>query len=545
MLRATLALLCVLPLLAPSLPAQNPDDNLFIPPKLTVSSTIFSKPRIVLRSDRSPSWTALLPHLYFDYPGGTTIPERYDQFSSAVETREYVDRLGIPYHTGSVEKYRQILNIVGYRMSLRPEAILTLQGGYSTEANETAEVAIERAHVVREYLDRVWSIDTGRIRLLEPAMRADTFENNALQEEGRRVEFASEDPEVLAPVHFSRIGFSAIHSSFDVEVTPNVVSNRVDSIIFRIVDHTGEVRGRAGIEGDPDSVRYRLRASWESHDDRLEEDITIEAHIRTTDGMLHPSNRVYIPVVILEAPQGHRRISTHHFFIPFDRGDSTVTSFQRNTFHDLLAWITSLLADQEIDLGREGYLLLASGKVDYAEDPDREAPEVNTLQQWSLRSRQAYDDRKALHREQLSLSLVMTEFDGTSKNSSTRALVRKNRQIEEAPDLRKGPGLHEADSLADGRARSLLRWIATLELPTINDELPERAYRLTGVAGTELLNDSSGAPFSTAMREGLLPAHDEGRHLHLTPEERAHSRGVLLEFWTRDHLEFLARRISR
>ncbi len=104
--------------------------------------------------------------------------------------------------------YYQLLNIVGSRMKKYPNATLRLVGcndGYSSEKNDI-ELSQKRAETVKEYLSRVWNIESERLTIEtrnlpeKPSTPIEQFEKI---EENRRVELLSDEYEIIKPVFMS------------------------------------------------------------------------------------------------------------------------------------------------------------------------------------------------------------------------------------------------------------------------------------------------------------------------------------------------------
>ncbi len=147
----------------------------------------------------------LLPYIFFEQ-GSDNIPERYERLSTRDTSAYNVNTL---HNFEMLETYHQALNIIGKRMRLYPKAKLTLTGCNDnttpTERTNTA-LSYRRAKAVRDYLSNVWGIDSTRLPIQTrnlPQMA--TVSNTGLytaevQQENRRVEFASDTWEILEPV---------------------------------------------------------------------------------------------------------------------------------------------------------------------------------------------------------------------------------------------------------------------------------------------------------------------------------------------------------
>lgn len=147
----------------------------------------------------------LLPYIFFEQ-GSDNIPERYERLSTRDTSAYNVNTL---HNFEMLETYHQALNIIGKRMKMYPRAKLTLTGcNDNATAGERSNTALSyrRAKAVRDYLANVWGIDTTRMPIQTrnlPAMP--TVSNTGqytseVQQENRRVEFATDTWEILEPV---------------------------------------------------------------------------------------------------------------------------------------------------------------------------------------------------------------------------------------------------------------------------------------------------------------------------------------------------------
>ncbi len=140
----------------------------------------------------------LLPYVFFDENADAIAP-RYRPLN-----RDQVDVYSLDnfYNLDAMVTYRQILNIVGKRLSDNPSARITLTG--CTDESETAagELGKRRAESVKSYLVQTWSIESSRISTegrSTPAQPSNSKEADG-RAENRRVEITSTDPTVLSPV---------------------------------------------------------------------------------------------------------------------------------------------------------------------------------------------------------------------------------------------------------------------------------------------------------------------------------------------------------
>jgi outer membrane protein OmpA-like peptidoglycan-associated protein len=97
-----------------------------------------------------------------------------------------------------------VLNIVGRRMLMHPDAKLTFLGctdGVTDEKN-VPELARKRAETVRDYLRDTWGIADNRLKIDYRGM-PEKYSNPSTQDgilENRRVEVLTDDPDILEPI---------------------------------------------------------------------------------------------------------------------------------------------------------------------------------------------------------------------------------------------------------------------------------------------------------------------------------------------------------
>jgi outer membrane protein OmpA-like peptidoglycan-associated protein len=145
--------------------------------------------------DSSP----MLGQIFFA-KGASEIDARYARFSGPAETAGFDEQK----FRDTLEKYYQVLNIVGNRLAATPAATITLVGCNDNIAEEKGKkkLSTQRAEGVRNYLQTVWGIAPERMVIESrnlPKLPS-TSRSKEGQAENRRVEILSTDPTVLAPI---------------------------------------------------------------------------------------------------------------------------------------------------------------------------------------------------------------------------------------------------------------------------------------------------------------------------------------------------------
>lgn len=141
----------------------------------------------------------LLPYVFFDN-NSATLSARYRQLS-----QDQVDAYSLDafYNLDALVTYRQMLNIVGKRMSETPGATITVTGCTDDAEDKGAgNLSEQRASIVKSYLVGTWGIDASRIATETrgmPSVPSNPKEADG-RAENRRVELSSSDASILAPV---------------------------------------------------------------------------------------------------------------------------------------------------------------------------------------------------------------------------------------------------------------------------------------------------------------------------------------------------------
>jgi outer membrane protein OmpA-like peptidoglycan-associated protein len=156
----------------------------------------------------------LLTYLFFAH-NSAEIPARYK-----IMKENEIAGFDINKISGgeTLDIYYDLLNIIGKRMTLHPDAEITLTGCNSNHEEETGNTALsrDRAEVVKEYLTQRWNIDDNRIGIKTrnlPSEPSNPKKSDG-REENRRVEIHSATWEIIAPI---------IHSDTSRKISPPTI----------------------------------------------------------------------------------------------------------------------------------------------------------------------------------------------------------------------------------------------------------------------------------------------------------------------------------
>jgi outer membrane protein OmpA-like peptidoglycan-associated protein len=163
-----------------------------LPPTVAPASLTIEEIKTI---DSSP----MLGHIYFAN-GASEIPSQYVRFTGPGETTGFDPQ----QLRGTLEKYYQVLNIVGKRLIDNPQTTITLVGCNADTGTEKGnkKLSARRAEAVSNYLQHVWNIAPERMTI-EARTLPEMPSSRQLKEgqaENRRVEIRSTDPAILSPI---------------------------------------------------------------------------------------------------------------------------------------------------------------------------------------------------------------------------------------------------------------------------------------------------------------------------------------------------------
>jgi outer membrane protein OmpA-like peptidoglycan-associated protein len=154
------------------------------PPVLTIEE--------IKTLDASP----MLAHIYFA-DGSAEIPADYVRLGDPAAAAGFNEQ----QFRDTLDKYFQVLNIIGKRLTDNPTAAITLVGCNANSGPEKGnrKLSGQRAEAVRDYLQRIWGIAPERmlVEVRNLPEKPSTSRRPEGQAENRRVEIRSEDPIIL------------------------------------------------------------------------------------------------------------------------------------------------------------------------------------------------------------------------------------------------------------------------------------------------------------------------------------------------------------
>lgn len=153
---------------------------------------------------------SIINYVFFD-SSSAEIPTRYKQLSEKEKDKFSIDQIRTD---SAINLYHNVLNILGTRLQNKPDATINLTGTNSNNGTEANNIALskKRAEAVKNYLVNTWNIDPKRINvdgqnLPDQPSRVNTGYG---EEENRRVEISSNDPDIFLPVKYIDTSFRVI-----------------------------------------------------------------------------------------------------------------------------------------------------------------------------------------------------------------------------------------------------------------------------------------------------------------------------------------------
>jgi len=308
-----------------------------LPPTVTPAGLTIEEIKTI---DASP----MLGHIYFA-DGSSEIAPQYIRFSGPGETTGFDPQK----LRGTLEKYYQVLNIVGKRLTDHPDAQITLVG---CNANTGAEkgnkkLSAQRAEAVGNYLRNVWNIAPERMaieaRNLPQMPSASRLKEG--QAENRRVEIRSTDPAILSPI--PSIYLATQIDTPALTVRPSAVAPR-DIAHWKIIatNAGGNLAELAG-EGAPAS---ELKVPLPTKDLRVlgtGGSITVKMELQDNKGhsvvfLLEPVKVNFIQTSQRLAQRQEQKVQEKYALILFDFDKDTIDARNQEIVNQVAARIREL-----------------------------------------------------------------------------------------------------------------------------------------------------------------------------------------------------------
>jgi len=206
----------------PVKPKEKVTDNLSSRLESPLSVAVFDKQgnkvanKLDVEKKVARNMFSMINYIFFD-SGSVTIPERYKRITQEEQRKFSIDDMQAD---SALQLYHNMLNILGKRLQNNPQSTIILTGTNSNNGieAENLQMSQQRAEVVRDYLVNVWEIDANRIQLKtrnlpeEPSRTSTGYGD----EENRRVEITSDNPDIFLPVKFIDTSFNIVNKDIRI-----------------------------------------------------------------------------------------------------------------------------------------------------------------------------------------------------------------------------------------------------------------------------------------------------------------------------------------
>lgn len=184
-------------------------------------SLTFSVPELTIEEVTTIDSAPLLNQVYFD-TGQSELSDRYALLTSQSETEAFDEKK----LKGPMEKYQNLLNIIGWRMKNIPDATILLVGCNSNigEEKNRTDLSRSRAESVKAYLRYVWGIDPKRMSV-EQRNLPEMPSTNRIPEgqaENQRVEIYADNETILDTVDSAYI--EKVSNLDQLKILPDIKS---------------------------------------------------------------------------------------------------------------------------------------------------------------------------------------------------------------------------------------------------------------------------------------------------------------------------------
>ncbi|MBU0909621.1 MAG: OmpA family protein, partial [Proteobacteria bacterium] len=228
--------------------------------------------------DSSP----LLNYVYFD-TGRSEISDRYVTFVRQDETEVFAEEK----LTDTMEKYHQILNVIGKRLVMNPEARISIVGCNSNIGEEKGQMALSRSRAdkVFAYFRYVWGIDPSRMDVT--AQNLPNVPSTSRVPEGvienQRVEIYSDHPVILDTIKSTYMQENC--DTKEIRIVPAIATQTVlAKWQLKLLGGGKELLTREGTGNLPQSFVFDMESLGGVHNVALMDQITAEISGQDNEG---------------------------------------------------------------------------------------------------------------------------------------------------------------------------------------------------------------------------------------------------------------------
>lgn len=254
------------------------------------------EPKATLRIEEflSNNLRPLLNYIFFD-KNSSELPQRYLKLSKTESKDFSIDKLN---KSGTIETYYNLLNIIGYRLTKYPDAVIKLVGCNADAEKEKGnkELSRKRAESVSNYLTGIWNIEKSRIKI-EVRNLPENYSNPRDPdgtEENRRVEIYCDKWEIVEPVLTSDTLIKVSPPMIRFYLSGNVSDQNLEWDIF--AKQSGKlVNSLTGNGSLPKSVDWQIDKEKKTIP-RFNEDLEYSLTVSGTDSGKYQSETLSLPL---------------------------------------------------------------------------------------------------------------------------------------------------------------------------------------------------------------------------------------------------------
>jgi len=307
--------------------------------------------------DASP----MLGQIFFG-KGSGDIPSQYVRLSAAGETAGFDEQK----FKDTLEKYYQLLNIVGKRLVDNAAATITLIGCNDNTGEEKGKkkLSAQRAEAVKSYLQTIWGIAPERIKVEArnlPAKPSFTKSKEG-QAENRRVEIIASEPSILLPIRSTY--YTTSISSKTISLRPEITSPYgITDWKITAVNSAGsiaDISGKGALDKEPQiPLGKDLKALGTAGD------ITVKMELQDKKGqkvlLSAPVKVNFVETKKRQAEKLDQRVQEKYALILFDFDKDTISGSNQELVNKIVARFKTLpqatlsIVGHTDNIGKEAY----------------------------------------------------------------------------------------------------------------------------------------------------------------------------------------------
>ena len=353
----------------------------------TTGSLEVSTATLTIEEIKTIDSSPMLGYVYFA-EGSSEIPLKYVRLADPEATASFDETR----FSGTLEKYHQVLNIIGKRLIDHPEAAIVITGCNADTGPEKGnkELSAMRASAVRDYFQTIWQIAPERLPVEERNLPEKPSSNRTEEgrAENRRVEIRSNVPAILAPIrstyYASRIDTDVLTFHPTVKAVHDVAG-----WTMTVENKNGTVATTSGQGAPPAEIQVALKTE-QLNDLATGGDITARMAVEDSKGQELTMVAMPISVHFIQTSQRlaekqDYKIQEKYALILFDFDRDTISGGNEDIVIGIVARLMSLpqakadIVGHTDNIGKEDYNLKLSERraksvynlltASYGEDP--------------------------------------------------------------------------------------------------------------------------------------------------------------------------------